>query len=187
MDSMDFQLRLKPVMDVSDIQGNLGTLQQYLNKLKLPDSMKSGFKETFANAEKEITKIQDILGKKTKTKGDVLGLEKSFGNLDKYINKLNTDMGKLSGKKIFQGIKFETPEIKQTLADIQTLQDKLKEKIDTKTISQANAAIKEMSTVSKSVSLERFKQAFRGQNIIYYCPPSFNNNRLLKNYVYCRR
>ena len=165
MDSMDFQLRLKPVMDVSDIQGNLGTLQQYLNKLKLPDSMKSGFKETFANAEKEVTKIQDILGKKTKTKGDVLGLEKSFGNLDKYFNKLANDMNKISGKKIFDGMKFSTPEMDQALAKIKTLKEELKQQIPSNSIKEVNNAIKEMSTVSKSVSLERFKKAFASGDI----------------------
>ena len=151
MDSMDFQLRLKPVMDVSDIQGNLGTLQQYLNKLKLPDNMKSGFKETFANAEKEITKIQDILGKKTKTKGDVLGLEKSFGNLDKYINKLSTDMGKLSGKKVLQGVKFDTPEIQKTIQQISDLKQRMSA-LTGDEVKQVTNAIDEMRNSASKIS-----------------------------------
>lgn len=151
MDSMDFQLRLKPVMDVSDIQGNLGTLQQYLNKLKLPDSMKSGFKETFENAEKEVTKIQDILGKKTKTKGDVLGLEKSFGNLDKYLNKLSTDMGKLSGKKVLQGIKFDTPEIQKTIQQISDLKQKMSV-LTGDEVKQVTNAIDEMRNSASKIS-----------------------------------
>lgn len=151
MDSMDFQLRLKPVMDVSDIQGNLGTLQQYLNKLKLPDSMKSGFKETFTNAEKEITKIQDILGKNTKTKGDVLGLEKSFGNLDKYLNKLSTDMSKLSGKKVLQGVKFDTPEIQKTIQQISDLKQKMSA-LTGDEVKQVTNAIDEMRNSASKIS-----------------------------------
>lgn len=161
MDSMDFQLRLKPIMDVSDISTNLKSVQSYLDKLKVPNKLRSEFSETFSKAEKEVEKIQDTLNKKTKTKGDVTGLEKSFTNVDKYFNKIVADMNKLSGKKIFDSSQFKTSEITQVTEQIKTLQTAIKEKIPTSSITQVNSAIKEMGTVSKSVSLERFREAFK--------------------------
>lgn len=165
MNSANFQLRLNTVMDIGDVQGNISNIQNYLNKLKVPDSIRKEFSAAFESAQKEAQKIQDILGKKNPSKGDVSGLEKSFQSLDKYINKIGSSMDKLSGKNLFKGMKIETPEIKQTMEQIQALQNQLKQEISSASIQEVTKAIQNMSTVSKSVSLERFKEAFKAGDI----------------------
>ena len=82
--SQTFTLNIKAVADMKDVQTNIQNIQNALGKLKLPDSLKTSFKTTFSNLEKEVIKYQNLLANGIKTKTDANTLEKSIASNEPY-------------------------------------------------------------------------------------------------------
>jgi hypothetical protein len=51
------QVTLKMVSDVKDVTSNIGSIQNVINNLKLPDKLKTSFTKTFSDIEKETSKV----------------------------------------------------------------------------------------------------------------------------------
>ena len=180
MDSMDFQLRLKPVMDVSDISGSVQQLQQYLNKLNLPPKLKGEFKSTFIEVENKVASIQQKLDSGFKTKGDVTGLEKEFKSLDVLFKQFSSKLQGLDASK-FKGITFNTPEIKEAKQQIAALQEQLNKQLPTDMMDKVSQSIKALGVNLKTETsmVKSFYSALQSGNV----QEAANQLETLKNKV----
>ena len=121
--SQTFTLNIKAVADMKDVQTNIQNIQAALSKLKLPDNLKTSFKDTFSNLQKEIDKYQRLMAGGIKTKSDANALEKSGNNIlrfyDDIVKKINS-LDNSALKKAFEDIGAkEVENLKQQLEQVQ--------------------------------------------------------------------
>lgn len=148
MSDQEIVLKLKTLMDVSDIKGNVGQIQQLFGKLKLSDTMSKDTQKIFNDLEKAVTSYQSKLENKNKKKSDVTGLQKEGQNIIKLFSQLESQIEKVSKNDLKNSFQINTAEFQKTKQDL----EQVKEKID-----NLNNAQKTLSTTFKDSS---FKSTF---------------------------
>lgn len=174
MSNATMQLHIKTISDFSDVQSNVQNIQQYLNKLKLPDTIKGNFAGIFGNLEKEMAKYQKTLDSGFKTKGDITGFEKSGERISALLGRLQGEMGKLSPEilqKAFAGVDISgLKEAEQKVINLQQQLNNLISKTDLSKLPKEFASIGAavdgtLAKMGKSKDLTAFKEAFQTGDI----------------------
>lgn len=174
MSNATMRLHIKTISDFSDVQSNVQNIQQYLNKLKLPDTIKGNFAGIFGNLEKEMAKYQKTLDSGFKTKGDITGFEKSGERISALLGRLQGEMGKLSPEilqKAFAGVDISgLKEAEQKVINLQQQLNNLISKTDLSKLPKEFASIGAavdgtLAKMGKSKDLTAFKEAFQTGDI----------------------
>lgn len=154
-DSRTIQINLKAVSDFNDVVNNAKQIQNALNKLKIPENLRTNFTKIFGDIEKYSEKAAQSMANGFKTKGDVSSFEKSVNGVNTSFEKLLLTISKIDK----EGLGFGSYEgqIKQLEVEIQGLNKQLGEMA-----SKYSKAVNEVTKPanSKSSAWEDFKQAF---------------------------
>jgi predicted component of viral defense system (DUF524 family) len=141
---------IKAVLDVSDVKSNSKVIQNSLKGIKLPDSMKGVFSSLFSELDKELDSFETKMQQGFENAGDVKGLEKSAKNITKIFNSITKEVAKVETMDLSKLINFDSKEIKEAQAQIKELKKAFKEKIAVSGLTEAEAAVKSISKVSKN-------------------------------------
>lgn len=166
-------LKIRGIADFSDIQSDVNTLQNYFNKLKLPDGITKKLDKNLEALDKELQNFQQHLNSGFKTKGDVTGLEKSgqkiiqlFDNIEKVVG--NIDTGTL--KKAFQ---IDTSQLEKAEKEVQNIRKQIKQKLKIelesddsgKKVRNFQSLLDNLYKTSKTKKLEVLKDAVASGDI----------------------
>lgn len=162
MNAQNLKLYIKAISDFSDVQSNVKSVQEVINRLKLPDNLKNSFVGVFSSLEKETEKYQKLLNSGFKTKKDVTGLEQSGEKISQLLTKLHAQMGKISPDMLKNVFNIDPTAITQAETHIKNI----KAQIEQITLSSnfqnqikvVNTEIGKLGTKSKFA--DEFKKAF---------------------------
>lgn len=110
--TVDFDINLKKV------QSGMSQLQQYLSKLKLPDSAAKSFDALFTKLQTSMTKYQTQIEQGFKTKSDITSLTKTQKEIEQIFSQIISSMESLESSDNFSKF-FQMDD--NTLTKIQTL------------------------------------------------------------------
>lgn len=144
-----FTFNIKAIADMKDVQTNIQNIQQSLGKLKLPDNLKTSFKTTFSNLEKEISKYQNLLNNGIKTNANANALEQSGKNIvrlyDEIVKKVNS-LDNSALKKAFEDI--GSKEVEKLCQQLTGLENDLKNKLSGQKIIDFTGAKNELKSLT---------------------------------------
>ena len=128
MSDKQVTLTLKTIADISDVTQRAKDIQAALNKIQLPQKLKTSFETTFGNLYKEVEKASAELKNGFKTKGDVTKYERTIETINTLLTKLYTNIQNIDATKLdinvntkeFQQLEAQIKQIKSGLAGINT-------------------------------------------------------------------
>lgn len=148
-----FTLNIKAVADMKDVQSNIQNIQNALSKLKLPDNLKTSFKQTFSSLDRELENYQRLMQSGFKNKGDANALEKSGNNIirlyDEVVKKINS-IDDSTLKKAFEDLGAK--EVEKLRQELNGLENDLKSKLGNQKFidfSAAKASLKDFTSQFK--------------------------------------
>ena len=123
-------LNIKAVADMKDVLTNVESIKSALNKLKLPDDLKTSFSNQFKDLEKEIEKYQKLQANGFKTKGDVNAFTKSGNNIIHIYENIAKKIQSIDDSTLKESFKdLGTQEVQRLKTELESLQSTLKTKI----------------------------------------------------------
>ena len=163
------QLNLKAIGDFSDVTGDISQIQQMLNKIKVPQSLKNSFDGIFDDLTKETTRYQRMLDSGFKKKGDVTGLESSGERINNLLQRLKGEMGKIDGAALERSFQIDPSKIQDLQNKVATLRTDLQSLMSSDPMAQlkqsASNAAAEISKISKTKFTTDFAEAFNKGDI----------------------
>ena len=167
--SQEIQLRLKAIGDFSDFTGDINQVQQMINKIKMPASLKQSFDGIFTDLTKETKKYQTFLDSGFKKKGDVTGLEQSGDRINKMLQKLKGEMGKIDPSMLEQSFNVDPSKLEKLQSEMDQLKQKFSQEINTSNFKKLDSAVQDitgdMSKLSKSKAVQQFADSFKSGDI----------------------
>ena len=122
--STTFTARISVITDVGDAVNNIKNIQNALNGIKLPDTIKTSLGEKFKSFYKEAEKYQDILARGPKTKGDAGALERSGEKVLKIYESIAKEIDSIDDKTLKNAFKdmggAEVERLKGQLESVKT-------------------------------------------------------------------
>ena len=162
-------LNLKTVSDFSDVTKDINQVQQMLDKIKMPDTLKNSFNNIFTSLTAETQKYQNFLNSGFKTKGDVTGLESSGQKINALLQKLQVEMGKIKTEDLRQSFQIDPSKMQELSKRAAELQKNLQNIMSSgdmqKFTTQANNAAREIEKISKTKFTSNFTEAFNKGDI----------------------
>jgi TP901 family phage tail tape measure protein len=132
---------LKTLADISDVTKRAKDIQDALNKIQLPQKLKTSLDTTFSELYKHVERASEAMSSGFKTKGDVTKYEKSINSINTSLTKLYSNINNIDATKLeikvdtkeFKELEQRIKDIKQNLNNINTsevekLQNLLKQK-----------------------------------------------------------
>ena len=124
MSDKQVTLTLKTIADISDVTQRAKDIQAALNKIQLPQKLKTSFETTFGNLYKEVEKASAELKNGFKTKGDVTKYERTIESINTLLTKLYGNIQNINVEKL--DIKVDSKEFKELQQQVDQLQSSLK-------------------------------------------------------------
>jgi TP901 family phage tail tape measure protein len=163
--SRDFQINFIANIDISNINANVGKLQNALSKLKLSDTMSNNFRNLFNSLNSELTKFETKSQSSFNKASDVSALEKSGERITTIFNQIQKEMSKIDNKDLSNSFTIDTSKIQQVKDTIAELQNQIKQKVNTSGFSEVTKAVNELNTVSRSKNIQAFFDSFKAGDL----------------------
>ena len=138
---------VKTLADISDVTNKAKEIQESLNKIQLPQKLKTSLETTFGNLYKEVEKASEALQHGFKTKGDVTKYERSIETINGLLTKLYTNIQNIDSTKL--EIKVDSNEFQQLEAQIKQLKSGIAG-INTTEIQKLTSLLKEPPSGAKA-------------------------------------
>ena len=117
-------LTLKTIADINDVTQRAKDIQAALDKIQLPQKLKTSLETTFNELYRDVEKASEAMKSGFKTKGDVTKYERSINNINSSLTKLYTNINNIDATKL--EIKTDTKEFKDLERRINGIKENLR-------------------------------------------------------------
>ena len=124
MSDKQVTLTLKTIADISDVTQRAKDIQAALNKIQLPQKLKTSFETTFGNLYKEVEKASAELKNGFKTKGDVTKYERTIESINTLLTRLYTNIQNIDATKV--SVEIDSKQLQEANKRINDLNQQLR-------------------------------------------------------------